>query len=201
MRNQVKNGVYDIYTNQMHYPKNMQPTHAKWEQLPDEPDLDGPNLAEGSPGPSGVSGSIIPAGTMGPSISPGSGNPSITATAELAPKHAATTDTPYDATKTYDPTVPPISHHQRVTYATVDTHMKFAPHAHLGPPRVDGGEFDLEPKGRGEVTDEVIACLPPECLGPFLEARELERKWRTEWGTEEQDGMRAKVHVTYTTPP
>jgi chromatin structure-remodeling complex protein RSC7 len=29
------NGVYDIHTNQMHYPKIMQPTHARWEQIDD----------------------------------------------------------------------------------------------------------------------------------------------------------------------
>jgi chromatin structure-remodeling complex protein RSC7 len=29
------NGVYDPHTNQMQYPKSMQPTHARWEQVDD----------------------------------------------------------------------------------------------------------------------------------------------------------------------
>jgi chromatin structure-remodeling complex protein RSC7 len=29
------NGLYDVHTNAMHYPKIMQPTHARWEQIDD----------------------------------------------------------------------------------------------------------------------------------------------------------------------
>lgn len=29
------NGIYDPHTNIMHYPKTMQPTHARWEQIDD----------------------------------------------------------------------------------------------------------------------------------------------------------------------
>ena len=39
MRREVsENGAYDIYTNTMHYPKAMQPTHCRWEQLPPPPE-------------------------------------------------------------------------------------------------------------------------------------------------------------------
>jgi chromatin structure-remodeling complex protein RSC7 len=33
-RKASSDGVYDLHTNLIHYPKNTQPTHAKWEQLP-----------------------------------------------------------------------------------------------------------------------------------------------------------------------
>lgn len=33
-RQTTQHGVYDTHTNMMFYPKNTQPTHAKWEQIP-----------------------------------------------------------------------------------------------------------------------------------------------------------------------
>jgi chromatin structure-remodeling complex protein RSC7 len=35
MRRKTLNGVYDPHTNMMHYPSIMQPTHARWERVPD----------------------------------------------------------------------------------------------------------------------------------------------------------------------
>jgi chromatin structure-remodeling complex protein RSC7 len=35
MRRKTLNGVYDPHTNMMNYPSIMQPTHARWEQVPD----------------------------------------------------------------------------------------------------------------------------------------------------------------------
>lgn len=35
MRKANLNGVYDVHTNVMQYPKIMQPTHARWEQIDD----------------------------------------------------------------------------------------------------------------------------------------------------------------------
>ncbi|KAH8594292.1 chromatin remodelling complex Rsc7/Swp82 subunit-domain-containing protein [Bisporella sp. PMI_857] len=35
IRRQNLNGIYDPHTNSMHYPKSMQPTHAKWVQIDD----------------------------------------------------------------------------------------------------------------------------------------------------------------------
>lgn len=34
MRRSTLDGVYDAHTNMMFYPKIMQPTHARWEQIP-----------------------------------------------------------------------------------------------------------------------------------------------------------------------
>lgn len=35
VRRQGLNGIYDPHTNTMQYPKTMQPTHARWEQIDD----------------------------------------------------------------------------------------------------------------------------------------------------------------------
>lgn len=34
-------GVYDIHTNSMHWPSHMQPTHARWDVVDDENDIEG----------------------------------------------------------------------------------------------------------------------------------------------------------------
>lgn len=36
MREKNKNGVYEIHTNSMHYPRNMQPTRVRFEQVADQ---------------------------------------------------------------------------------------------------------------------------------------------------------------------
>jgi chromatin structure-remodeling complex protein RSC7 len=35
LRRAKLNGIYDPHTNSIHYPKTMQPTHARWEQIND----------------------------------------------------------------------------------------------------------------------------------------------------------------------
>ena len=41
------NGVYDPHTNVMQYPKSMQPTHARWEQINDHEEFDMKHLTNG----------------------------------------------------------------------------------------------------------------------------------------------------------
>ena len=41
-RKSTHDGVYDPHTNMMFYPTIMQPTHAKWEQIPPQPPTDSP---------------------------------------------------------------------------------------------------------------------------------------------------------------
>ena len=41
-RKSTHDGVYDPHTNMMFYPTIMQPTHAKWEQIPPQPSTDSP---------------------------------------------------------------------------------------------------------------------------------------------------------------
>lgn len=36
LRRENLNGMYDVHTNVMQYPKTMQPTHAKWVQIKDD---------------------------------------------------------------------------------------------------------------------------------------------------------------------
>ena len=170
MRRETANGVYDIYTNQMHYPQNTQPSHARWEYISEDPDISSLSIKDHA-APNGTSNGITALN--------GASDP-----------------------KPYDPAFPPISSYQHRNFATIDTHMEFPPRSGLGLPGPEGvsdsGEFDVGPKGLCDVAEDVIACLPSECLGPFMEAREEERKWRAQWGTEKENGMRADIKVTYT---
>jgi len=55
-RKSTHDGVYDPHTNMMFYPTIMQPTHAKWEQIPPQPSTNPsqqqePNLTNGSSHP------------------------------------------------------------------------------------------------------------------------------------------------------
>ena len=179
-RREAAHGVYDIYTNQMHYPRITQPTHARWEQLPDEPDLASLHIADDSTAP--TTDGTTPAAHH----------------AARASDTGAADDPPFDATKPGRAALPPLTSFQARNLATVDTHMRFPPRSHLGAPGADGGEYDIGPKGLCEVADDVVAELPEACLGAFLEAREEERRWRMQWAGETEDGLRAEVNVTYT---
>ena len=54
-RKSTHDGVYDPHTNMMFYPTIMQPTHAKWEQIPPQPSTNPsqqePNLTNGTTHP------------------------------------------------------------------------------------------------------------------------------------------------------
>lgn len=47
-RKSTHDGVYDPHTNMMFYPTIMQPTHAKWEQIPPQPPTEPSNLSNGT---------------------------------------------------------------------------------------------------------------------------------------------------------
>lgn len=46
-RKRIWNGIYDPHTNVMQYPKSMQPTHARWEQINDNENTDTKLLTNG----------------------------------------------------------------------------------------------------------------------------------------------------------
>ena len=137
MRRENLNGAYNLDTNDMHFPRSTQPTHARWTQVQYP-------LQE--------------------------------------PPHTG---------------FPTPSEFQRRNYMTVDYVMRQPPASNLGIPGPESSEYDIGPKGLSDVTDEVIACLPPECLQSFLEACEQEKEWKASFGNEIKDGARANVKVTY----
>ena len=67
-----------------------------------------------------------------------------------------------------------------------DVHLETAPDSTMGVPGIaDNGE------GLDNIPDDVVDELPPECRGPFEDARSGEAAWKSRWRTEAVDGKRA----------
>ena len=159
-RRQNLSGVYDVHTNITQYPKIMQHTHAKWEQIY-------PETAES------INGKVNGAEVNG-------NRPSFDEHNQLS--------------KTLFTPLPESYSHN---FMIVDAYAQGPPTSTFGYPGLPGSVVDVGPPGLTEVADEVIAMLPDQCRTAFFEAREQEYKWQSSWGTEEQDKMRARVHITY----
>lgn len=121
----------------MMYPKSMQPTHARWEQIDDNKIASERALTNGHRGD--------------------------------------------DEPDTMFTPVPPIVSRNRLV---VDTVYESAPASHLGIPGPDGDIFDIGFNGLSNVSDEIKAELPPECLQAFEEALAKEEEWKSRWGAE-----------------
>ena len=195
-RRQTLEGVYDIYTNQMHYPAIMQHTHAKWEPVPPPPSSTETKpatttLPNGAPPPllNGTSTSSSSSSSAIPTPPPTSHLPTTT----IKPPTTTTTQL-QDGTLLHTP--PSLSHTLSQTQythtLTIDTCIRFPATSatNTGYPGPDGSTYDLGPKGLCDVDDELVALLPDECRAAFLEAREKESEWKGFWGTEVTDGRR-----------
>ena len=169
MRHATSNGTYDIYTNQMHYPANTQPTHAKFEAVP---------LAKKFLGD--VSGHQESANNENKDPKDGTND-------ELA-KVEGRSDTIF----------PPVSKYQYNNYMTIDYITQIPDISQPPPPgpthfpgyRPVGGTID-------DIQEDLIELLPPDCLRSFLEAREKTRAWKQKWATEVMDGARVEPKISY----
>lgn len=137
----------------MFYPQVMQPTHARWEQIPPpsiETDSDHKLLTNGT--------------TDGTSIS----QPS-----------SPTMFTPVPAVVSRNFTV-------------VDTAFSAPPLTTGGYPGPDGAIQDSASGSTGldSIPDDIVAELPEDCRREFERAREEERKWKGQWGSEVMSGCR-----------
>ena len=163
-------GVYDIYTNMMHYPANMQHTHARWEEVP--PPSSGPPTLETS-----ASTSSSTPSSDAPLTPTSISQPSLQQPTSMAPKNT-----------------PSLSSYLYYNALTIDTVIAAPPTSTLGIPGPDGRDsWDIGPKGLCNVEEEVLEFLPPECLAAFKEARAEEIKWKSSWGPEsgpDGDGRR-----------
>lgn len=165
MRAANRKGVYDVYTNMMHYPASMQHTHARWEE-------------------------VYPPSFQPPALVNSTSALSATPSSELPPTPTSVTDTlPTQSSLSVPKNTPALSPYLYNNAMTVDTVIAAPPSSTFGIPGPDGTDaWDIGPKGLCDVSQEVIDELPPECLGPFLEARAEEAKWRDSWGRESGNG-------------
>jgi chromatin structure-remodeling complex protein RSC7 len=166
------NGVFDIHTNTMHYPKIMQPTHAKWEQLPDvaEPASNAHLLNGHTNGIADLTNGI---------------------------ENVSLGQEPTGSAKSIFYDVPKIVTRN---YLVVDTVYESPSIAGLGMLGPDSDSIDVGPNGLPDVDDETIALLPPECRTALLEAKKKEITWKTNWGTEKDDGIRGELQIRLADP-
>lgn len=167
MRRATLDGVYDSNTNMMFYPKIMQPTHARWEQIPP------PSLSSHDQSKQLTNG--IPNGHL---TNGGSDHD----------------DTNEPQTNTIFTPIPSIISRN---FAVIDTNFSSPRILQPGYPGPDGAVEDLPsgPNGLLSVPEDLISELPEECRRAFETERERERRWKEQWGAEAQSGLRGKLRV------
>ena len=164
------NGVYDVHTNAMQYPKIMQPTHARWEPvLPTSPSSR--NSQTGADQPNGVVPDELD-GTTG---------------------HSKSRE---PAADTIFPDIPSVFTRN---FMITDTCYETPPASVLGYPGPDEEILDVGPGELTRMPEHLLAELPEGCRQAFVEARAVEKAWKARWGTEEGNGARARLRITYNT--
>lgn len=165
-------GVYDPHTNLTHYPKIMQPSHVKWEQVHESAVDDDENSS--FPHSASTNGNLTngdhahAAGDPHTAHSQPSGN-LFKPVPEVVARNLLVTDVYYES--------PPISN--------------------LGVPGPDGDVYDLGTNGLSDVTQEVLDVLPENCRAAFYEARAAELAWKAKWIDEHKDGARGKLRIGF----
>ncbi|KAF2665373.1 hypothetical protein BT63DRAFT_428339 [Microthyrium microscopicum] len=153
------NGVYEPHTNIVHYPKNSQPTHVKWEQLP----------------------------SAGNEITQLQITNGVNGTSDLTNGHSE------GITSGFSPVPDIISRNFIVT----DTVFKAPPIAGASIPGPNSSLYDLNPNGLPEITDELLEDLPEECRQALVEAKKEDDEWKSNWGTEAEDGLRGHLKIGF----
>ena len=82
-------------------------------------------------------------------------------------------------------------------FTVVDTVFNAPPSNQPGYPGPDGHIEDLAagPNGLSSVPDDLLDELPEDCRRAFEDARKTEAAWKKGWGTEMQSAMRGDLKV------
>ncbi|KAI9661068.1 MAG: hypothetical protein M1821_009395 [Bathelium mastoideum] len=161
-------GVYEPHTNYMFYPKIMQPTHARFEQVYEH------HAENGST----------------------AGRAALTnGNSHIVNGHAADSEksngTDAYSSSIFDKVPQVIERNFMVT----DTIFESPAMPGLGIPGPDGDCLDVGPNGLVNVAADVLAELPEECRAAFEATKQGEIDWRSRWGPETTDGARGKLKI------
>lgn len=162
------NGVYDTHTNMMFYPKIMQPTHARWEEVP--PPSSGAEAKQQKQLPNGTD-HTLPNGSADPDAM----------------------DTSSEHQRQPNQTIfHPVPSSISRTFTVIDTLFDSSPLSGTGYPGPDGNIMDATSGSNGlsSVPDDIVDELPPGCREAFERERAKERKWKGGWGSEKEVGSR-----------
>ncbi|KAF2085038.1 hypothetical protein K490DRAFT_68238 [Saccharata proteae CBS 121410] len=161
-------GIYDPHTNQLHFPKIMQPTHARWEEVPADPAVSD----EGSnPGHKRLTN--------------GTSNGANGHTHSAAQSHASDS--------IFSPVPPVVARN----FLVADTIFESPPLTGLGVPGPDGDFHDTGINGLADLSEDILSELPPECRKALEEAKEKEVEWKSRWSTETVDGARGQLKIGF----
>ena len=161
-RREAANGVYDIHTNVMHYARNTQPTHARWERIPEGEE------------------SVTP--TMNGEHSSNHMNGDISAKSQVKDEETIFAKVP-----------PSISRNFMVNdIVYVSPAMPDMPY-----PGPDGEVMDEFDTSLSSVPQDLIDLLDDQQRRDFLQARELESEWKTQWKSEAEDKLRGELYISY----
>lgn len=147
----------------------MQPTHARWKQLPASWKLlTARHLAAPQEGSSLAKEDVTEVGGQGDGGLP-NGEPMLPQVTSVISRNYMVTDVCYVS--------PPVSS--------------------LGYPGPEDDISDIGPGGLSEVPQCVRAELPVQCQQAFDDMRVAETTWKAQWGVEAVDRARGQLRVTY----
>lgn len=149
----------------------MQPTHARWEQLPNSL-VTSKTLRRNSAEEGGASV------TYQSLRSEGQDN-----------DHAPVIETIFQD-------VPSVFSRN---FMIADIYYTNPPLSGLGFPGPDEEVLDVNAGGLSHIPDQVLAELPDRCRPAFEEARSEEMKWKANWGGEATDRARGQLRISYNT--
>ncbi|KAI5299990.1 F-box protein: endocytic membrane traffic, recycling ReCYcling 1 [Ascosphaera pollenicola] len=187
----ANNGQYDVHTNMMQYPKNMQPTHVRWQPVPptDEDTDQHSQLVD--------SASKLALGQQPPSEE----------------GQAATTEpAPSKKTNTIFPSIPGAFARN---FAIHDIIYESSPSTSYGLPGSATSNIGHDPthaldnSANGlisihadgtpyfSVPRSVLEELPEECMQAYKDAAEKEYEWKMKWRDDKYDGARENIILNY----
>ncbi|KAK6395805.1 hypothetical protein LTR65_010826 [Meristemomyces frigidus] len=184
VRRATLDGVYDAHTNMMYYPKIMQPTHARWEQVPPPPAASDAKLLN-----SGLTnGHKLTNGTTEHSDLDSPMNVEELPRSQEALEPTMFSDIPAVISR---------------NFAVIDTQYTAPPISHAGYPGPDGHVADSTsgPNGLSSIPDDLLDELPEDCRRALIEAKRSESQWKQQWGTEAHSALRQGLKIGFSGYP
>lgn len=154
----------------MQFPRTMQPTHARWEQ---------------------VSNSLAASKTSRRILT--QGNVSIT---NQSPGFGGQENKDIPVIQTIFQDVAPAFSRN---FMIADICYRSPPLSGLGCPGPDEEVMDINTGGLTHIPDHVLAEIPDRCRLAFEAARSEEMKWKASWGGEATDRARGQLRISYNT--
>jgi chromatin structure-remodeling complex protein RSC7 len=189
LRRDNLDGVYDVHTNFMHYPKIMQPSHARWERLPPADSTASSKLMDG------MSTLRLSNGTSG-------------ADEESPAAHGEHEEN--ESSEENPSMFAPVPSMFTRRFAITDIQYETAESSTLGRPGPDGDVHDIGVNGVISMADplhpefvsaDVLAELPLDCKDALVDAAAREWEWKSKWRTEATDAARSAPLKSYSWYP